>query len=156
MKAETHLKLGQKAPVFKLQNQDGAWRTLADFTGKPLIIFFYGLDGSPSCTNQACAVQDAYEQIKSKGYEVIGVSRDSVKKHANFSKKHQFPYQILADPETKTMKDYGVYGPKLFFGKIVQGVYRNTFILDEKGIIKHIIKKVVTKKHGDEILDIIG
>lgn len=152
---ELKLKLieGQDIPDFTAENQKGEMITRASLEGQKYILFFYPKDDSPGCTKEACSVRDSYKNISKYGYKIFGVSPDNVKKHNKFIDKYEFQYDLLADPEKKMILDFGLFGPKKFMGREIQGVYRTTLIIDEKGRIEHIIDKVKTKDHGTQILD---
>ena len=151
---KTHLSVGDKAPNFSLQNEEGETQTLADFKGKKLILYFYPKDNTPGCTNEACNFKDNYESLKADGFEVLGVSPDSARKHQNFIKKFDLPFSLLVDDEHQMMKDYGVWGLKKFMGREYEGVLRTTFIIDEKGVIEQIIEKVKTKQATEQIREL--
>ncbi len=148
----THLKEGDKAPDFSGLNQDGETVTLSDYKGKKLILYFYPKDNTPGCTAQACNLRDNYKQMLKQGYEILGVSADSVKKHTNFINKFDLPFDLLADTELDTIKAYGVWGPKKFMGREFDGIHRTTFVINGNGTIEEIIAKVKTKEHADQIL----
>ena len=148
----THLKEGDKAPFFSGQIQDGTTRSLDDYKGKKLILYFYPKDNTPTCTVESCNLRDNYTSLQSEGYEVLGVSPDSEKRHTNFIGRFKLPFDLLADTEQETMKAYGVWGPKKFMGREFIGVHRVTFVIDENGTIEKIIDKVKAKKHADQIL----
>ncbi len=149
----THLKEGQKAPNFEGINQDGKVMKLADFAGKKLILYFYPKDNTPGCTAESCNLNDNYEELTSKGFEVLGVSPDSVASHLKFIAKHNFAFNLIADEEKKILESYGAWGEKNMYGRKYMGVLRTTFIIDEKGVIEKIIKKVKTKDHTAQILE---
>lgn len=151
---KTHLSVGDKAPNFSLQNEEGETQTLADFKGKKLILYFYPKDNTPGCTNEACNFKDNYESLKADGFEVLGVSPDSARKHQNFIKKFDLPFSLLVDDEHQMMKDYGVWGLKKFMGREYEGVLRTTFVIDEKGVIEQIIEKVKTKQATEQIREL--
>ncbi len=142
------LKEGDKAPdflkYFKGLNKD-------DFKGKKIILYFYPKDMTPGCTAEACNLRDNYEDLKAKGFEVIGVSPDDEKRHERFKEKNNLPFTLIPDPEKKILNDYGVWGEKKMYGKTYMGVMRTTFIINENGIIEKIIKKVKTKDHTNQI-----
>ncbi|WP_196892482.1 thioredoxin-dependent thiol peroxidase [Aureivirga marina] len=146
------LQKGDKAPDFKVKNENGEFVSLSDFRGKKLVLFFYPKASTPGCTAEACNLRDNYEEFKQKGYEVLGVSADSEKRQTNFKTKNELPYQLLADEDKKVINAYGVWGPKKFMGKEYEGIHRTTFIIDENGIIEDIITKVKTKEHTAQIL----
>lgn len=149
----THLKIGDKAPDFSGKIQDESTVSLADYKGSKLVLYFYPKDNTPGCTTQACNLSDNYETLLAQGYKVLGVSPDSAKRHTNFIKKHQLPFDLLADTEKETLQTYGVWGLKKFMGREYDGVHRTTFIIDETGVITDIIKKVKTKEHTTQILN---
>jgi thioredoxin-dependent peroxiredoxin len=150
-----HLKVGDAAPDFAATNDKGETVKLSDFKGKKLAIFFYPASGTPSCTAEACSLRDHYKDLQLKGIEVLGVSPDSVKKQQNFSQKHEFPYDIVADPELEILNAYGVWGPKKFMGREFDGVHRTTFMIDENGKIEHIIEKVRSANHAAQLLELV-
>ncbi len=149
----THLKEGDKAPNFSGVNQDGKTIELKDFKGKKLVLYFYPKDNTPGCTTQACNLRDNYKLLLKQGYEVLGVSPDTEKKHINFIQKFDLPFDLLADTEKEVINAYGVWGPKKFMGREFDGVHRSTFVINEKGIIEEIILKVKTKIHSEQILE---
>ncbi len=149
----TTLKEGDKAPDFSGIDQDENQVALSDFKGQKLILFFYPKDNTPGCTAEACNLRDNYEDLKAKGYALLGVSPDSVRKHQNFIKKHDLPFPLLADTEKAVLNAYGVWGPKQFMGRKFDGVHRTTFIIDENGVIEKVFKKVKTKAHTEQILE---
>ena len=118
-------------------------------------MFFYPKDDSPGCTKEACSVRDYYRDISKKGYRIFGVSPDKEKKHQKFIDKYEFQYPLLADPEKEMIMAFGLWGPKKFMGREITGVYRKTVLVNEEGIVEHIIEKVVTKNHGKQILEAI-
>ncbi|MBK6372501.1 MAG: thioredoxin-dependent thiol peroxidase [Saprospiraceae bacterium] len=146
------LKTGDKAPDFKLEDQDGKTIKLSDLAGKKSVIFFYPADMTPTCTIEACNLRDNHSIFQSKGYEVYGVSPDDAKSHQKFIAKHQLPYTLLSDPDHKMAIAYGVWDEKQLFGRKYMGIVRTTFILDEKGKIAEVITKVKSKDHASQIL----
>ena len=146
------LKVGDKAPNFKAFNQKNELIELKDFSGKKVVLFFYPKASTPGCTMEACNLRDNYSDFIKKGYDVIGVSADTVQRQLNFSNKNNLPYNLLADVEKKIINDYGVWGPKKFMGREYDGIHRTTFIIDENGTIENIITKVKTKAHAEQIL----
>ena len=147
-----HLKVGDKAPDFNTEDQDGNAIKLADFEGCKLILYFYPKDNTPGCTTQACNLTDNYEMLLNNGYKVLGVSPDSAKSHKKFIDKYSLPFPLLMDEEKKIIQDYGVWGEKKFMGKVYDGIHRTTFVIDEKGVIADIIEKVKTKDHTAQIV----
>jgi peroxiredoxin Q/BCP len=152
----THLKIGDIAPNFKGLNENGEQISLSDYKGKKLILFFYPKDDTPGCTKEACNLRDNFKFFEKKGMSILGVSPDTVKKHRKFTDKYEFQYPLLADTEKETINAYGVWGPKQFMGREIVGVHRTTFVIDEEGKVEHIIKKVKTKVHSDQIKEVMG
>jgi len=145
------LKEGMPAPTFRGTGHDGKMVDLEDFRGKKVILYFYPKDNTPGCTKEACNLRDNYKELLKKGFAVIGVSPDSEKSHAGFREKYSLPFPLIADTGKKIMELYGTYGQKMMYGKPVTGVIRTTFIIDEKGIIEKIIRKVDTAAHTEQI-----
>ncbi|MEL6922478.1 MAG: thioredoxin-dependent thiol peroxidase [Bacteroidota bacterium] len=150
------LKEGQKAPAFEGLNEKGETVSLGDFKGKKLILFFYPKDNTPTCTVEACNLRDNYEELRKHGFELLGVSPDSARKHQNFIKKFDFPFSLIADTEQEMLKAYGAWGEKQMYGKKYMGVLRTTFVIDEQGKIEKIIDKVKAKEHSAQIMDAVG
>lgn len=147
------LKVGDKAPQFSAQDQDGNTITLDDYKGKKLIVFFYPAASTPGCTAEACNLTDNYAELQKQGYEILGVSADTQKKQANFRNKYSFPYPLLADEDKAVINGFGVWGPKKFMGREYDGIHRTTFLINEEGVIDRVIDKVKTKDHAAQILD---
>ncbi len=139
------------APQFSGSDQYGNSVSLSSFTGKKIVLYFYPKDNTPGCTAEACSLRDNYEELQKKGFVVLGVSPDSEKSHKGFTEKHNLPFPLIADPDRKIMTAYGAWGEKVMYGKKVTGVIRTTFIINEKGIIEKVIKKVDTKEHAGQI-----
>ena len=148
------LKVGQKVPEFTVNDQDGNPIALSDYKGKKLIVFFYPKASTPGCTLEACNLRDNYAELKDLGFELLGVSADSEKRQANFRNKYEFPFPLLADEDKVVINAFGVWGEKKFMGKVYDGIHRKTFILDENGVVEHVIDKVKTKDHAAQILNI--
>jgi peroxiredoxin Q/BCP len=146
------LEAGQKAPSFKGKNRSGESVSLKDYLGKKLAIFFYPEDDTPTCTEQACNLRDNYALLKKEGIEVVGISPDDVKSHEQFIGKFELPYTLVADPQKKIIEAYGVWGEKNMYGRKYMGLIRTTFLVDEKGVIKHIFKKPRVRQHAEEII----
>ncbi|WP_343747486.1 thioredoxin-dependent thiol peroxidase [Fluviicola sp.] len=151
----TGLKIGDRIPDFRGTDQDGKEWTNQSFEGKKLVIYFYPKDNTPACTNQACSLRDSYQELKEKGYSILGVSMDTEKMHTRFSEKFSLPFPLIADTERKMIDAFKVWGLKKFMGREYDGIHRTTFIVNEKGVITHIIEKPNTKNHGEEILNLI-
>jgi peroxiredoxin Q/BCP len=146
------LKTGDKAPSFEGKDENGKSISLSDFAGKKVVLFFYPKDNTPGCTAESCNLGENYNELKKKGFEVIGVSADSQKKHRNFIDKYTLPYHLIADEDRKVIDAYDVWGPKKFMGIEYDGIMRTTFVINEKGIIERIFNKVETKNHTQQIL----
>ena len=136
------LKVNDKAPHFSLPDKDGNIRSLDEFRGKKLVLYFYPKDNTPGCTRQACAFGQNYDEFARRGIEVVGISRDSVASHAKFAEKYNLPFTLLSDPSLDVIKAYGVWQEKKMYGKLSFGVVRTTFIIDEMGNIEKIMPKV--------------
>lgn len=149
------LKVGDQAPAFSAKDQNGELIKLTDFRGKKIILFFYPKDNTPGCTAEACNFRDHYQSLKNEGFEVIGVSVDGEKSHQRFISKHELPYTLLADEDKKVVEAYQVWIEKSMFGRKYMGTARKTFVIDEKGIIQHIIEKVNTKNATEQIREIL-
>lgn len=149
----TTLKEGDKAPGFKVKNEFGEEMSLSDFSGKKLVLYFYPKDSTPGCTAESCNLRDHYQGLIEKGFEVLGVSADSVASHQKFIAKHDLPFHLLADTEKEVLNAYGVWGPKKFMGRVYDGIHRTTFVIDEQGVIERVFAKVKTKTHTEQILE---
>ncbi|MDA3878858.1 MAG: thioredoxin-dependent thiol peroxidase [Prolixibacteraceae bacterium] len=146
------LEIGNAAPDFKGINQNSEQISLSEYKGKKVILYFYPKDNTPGCTSEACDLNDNYEMWLSKGYEVIGVSPDSVASHKRFAEKYNLSFNLIADTEKEILQQYGAWGEKKMYGKINMGVLRTTFIIDEEGRIADVFEKVKTKEHTNQIL----
>ncbi|MCU0387367.1 MAG: thioredoxin-dependent thiol peroxidase [Chitinophagaceae bacterium] len=147
------LTVGKKAPAFSGVDQNGNSIALKDFKGKKVVLYFYPKDDTPGCTAQACNLRDNHSELLKKGFVVIGVSVDSVKKHKKFEEKYDLPFWLVADEDKKIVEAYRVWGEKKFMGKTYMGTTRTTFLIDEDGKIKSIIEKPDTKNHAAEVLE---
>lgn len=146
------LKIGDKMPDFQVQDQDGKTVSSKDLLGKKTIIYFYPKDNTSGCTAEACSLRDNHKALIARGYNVIGVSKDSAASHKKFIEKYSLPFTLLADTSTQMLQAFGAWGEKKMYGKTVMGTLRRTFIFDENGILTEIIKKVDTKNHAQQIL----
>jgi len=150
------LKKGEKAPHFEGVNQDGELIKLSDFIGKKIILYFYPKDNTPGCTAESCNLSNNYSLWLEKGYEVVGVSPDSVKSHKKFADKFGFRFNLIADTQKEILQAYGAWGEKKMYGKTYMGVLRTTFIIDKNGMIEEVIEKVNTKGHTVQILETLN
>ncbi|PHR31110.1 MAG: thioredoxin-dependent thiol peroxidase [Fluviicola sp.] len=149
-----HLKLAQPAPTFTAKDQNGSDISLTDFSGKPVVIYFYPKDNTPGCTTQACNLRDNYSSLLAEDIVVIGVSADDEIAHQKFIKKFDLPFPLIADVNKELIELYGVWGEKKFMGKIYDGIHRTTFVLDKSHTIIGIIEKPKNKDHAREVLEI--
>lgn len=147
------LKIGDRMPDFKVVDQDGKEVSSKDLMGKKTVVYFYPKDNTSGCTAEACSIRDNYESLVAKGYNVIGVSKDSAASHRKFREKYDLPFTLLSDTSTQMLQAFGAWGEKKMYGKTVMGTIRRTFIFDEEGILTRIIEKVDTKNHAAQILD---
>lgn len=148
----THLNAGDKAPAFSGKDQDGNEVSLSDYKGNKVVLYFYPADDTPACTTQSCNLRDNYQLLQKQGYRIIGVSPDDVESHKKFSLKFNLPFPLIADPQQKISKIYGVWGEKNLYGRKFMGLHRTSFIMNEKGIIEKIFLRPKTKIHTEEIL----
>jgi peroxiredoxin Q/BCP len=146
------LQIGDKAPAFVVNDQDGNTVKLSDFVGKKVVLFFYPKDQTPGCTAEACNLRDNFDSLKKAGYSILGISKDSERSHRNFIAKQNLPFSLLADTDLQVHDLYGTWQEKQNYGKTYMGTVRTTFLIDEKGIISDIIGKVKTKDHTSQIL----
>ena len=145
----THLKIGDKAPVFEAPDQNGETRRLSDYAGKKLILYFYPKDNTPGCTAEACSLRDGRAVLQERGFEVVGVSPDTVQSHQRFIEKKELNFTLLSDPEHRVAEAYGVWGEKKFMGRVSMGILRTTFVIGADGVIE----KVRTADHFQQILE---
>lgn len=150
------LQEGQKAPEFTLLNQEEKPVSLRDFAGKKVILYFYPRDNTPGCTREACAFRDRYEQFTNHGMVVLGISKDTVKAHQNFTAKQSLPFDLLSDPDHRVIEAYGAWQEKKLYGKVSMGTVRSTYVIDENGIIEKVYPKVKPDEHAAQILSDLG
>ena len=151
----TELKEGQKAPDFTAKDQNGDMISLSDFAGKKVVLYFYPKDDTPGCTAEACNFRDNYQGLTSQGIVVLGVSVDDEKSHQKFITKHNLPFTLLADTDNKIVESYGVWGEKNMYGRTYMGITRKTFLIDEQGMISHVINKVDTANSTAQVLELL-
>lgn len=147
------LKEQMKAPNFTLPDKDGKEVSLSDFLGKKVILYFYPRDNTPGCTKQACAFAGAYEAFQEIDAVVIGISKDSTASHQKFAEKYDLPFILLSDPELQAIQAYDVWQEKKLYGKVSMGVVRVTYIIDEEGLIEHVMLKVKPDTNATDILE---
>jgi len=146
---------GEPAPEFTLADEEGRMHSLSDYSGKPVVLYFYPKDDTPGCTKEACGFRDDYSTYEEAGVVVLGVSPDTSKSHAKFKTKYELPFTLLADPDHDVLKLYGVWGLKKSFGREYEGVFRTTFLIGEDGNILKVFKKVKPAVHSAEILSVL-
>ena len=145
------LQVGDKAPDFNLEDQDGIARTLTDYKGKRTLFYFYPKDNTPGCTAEACSLRDNLEDLRSDGLEVVGVSADSVKSHQGFAQKHSLPFTLLSDPEKAMIQSWGVWVEKSMYGRKYMGIARASFIVGPDLTVEAVWPKVSPLKHVAEV-----
>jgi thioredoxin-dependent peroxiredoxin len=148
------LTAGTTAPDFTVADQDGKMVSLKDFRGKKVILYFYPQDSTPTCTKEACNLRDNHALLAEHGFVVLGVSPDAEKSHQKFIAKYDLPFALLADTAHEIIQKYAVWGEKTTFGKTYDGVHRTTYVIDAKGKIEHVIAKVESGTHAQQVLDL--
>jgi peroxiredoxin Q/BCP len=146
------LAVGKKAPAFALESSEGGKVKLSDFSGTPVVVYFYPRDNTPGCTVEAEGFRDAYAKFKKLGVAVVGVSKDSIASHCKFRDKFKLNFPLLSDPEGKVLEAYGAWGDKVMYGKKMKGIIRSTVLIDGSGKVVHHWPKVSVKGHVDEVL----
>lgn len=149
------LEVGTKVKDFKLLDGQGVAHQLSDYLGKVVVVYIYPKNNTPGCNNQACSFRDNYSLYREKDIIILGISKDSVASHKNFNEKFKLPFITLSDESLEVIKYFNAYGEKKMFGKKYKGVMRNTYIIDEKGILIKIIEKASPNNNAKEVLDFI-
>ncbi len=144
--------MSDRAPSFRLPGDDGTTSALADHAGKYVVVYFYPRDDTPGCTREAQAFTAAAKDFAARGVEVLGISRDSLERHAKFRSKYELGIKLLSDPELKVHRAYGAFGEKKLYGKTVEGVIRSTFLIDPKGKIAKRYSNVKVDGHVEAVL----
>lgn len=147
------LQVGDKLPDFKGVNQNGEEINSSDFKGKKIIVFFYPKASTPGCTAEACDLNNHFSELKKAGYQLLGISADSVKRQSDFHTKYEFQFDLLADEEREVIEKFGVWQLKKFMGKEYMGIVRTTFLFDKNGVCTRVIEKVKTKEAAKQILE---
>ena len=147
------LQIGDKMPAFRVLDEAGKEVTEKSMVGKKTVIYFYPKDSTPGCTVEACNIRDNYHAFLAQGYQVFGVSKDSVASHVKFKEKNALPFPLLSDPTTEMLQAFGAWGEKKNYGKVTMGTLRKTYIFDEIGTLLRIIEKVDTKNHSAQVLE---
>ena len=145
------LNIGTKAPDFTLPDQNGELRSLGDFAGKKVVLYFYSKDNTSGCTKQACGFGELYPQFTEKGAVVIGISKDSTESHRKFAEKYSLPFVLLSDPELKAITAYDVWKEKMNYGRPVMGVVRTTYLIED-GVITKAFGKVKAAENPAQML----
>ena len=147
------LEVGTQAPEFTLPDQNGTMRSLSDWRGEKVVLYFYPRDNTAGCTKQACAFGELYPQFQEKGAVVVGVSKDSVASHKKFEEKYGLPFTLLSDTEKEVLQAYDVWKEKKLYGKVSMGVVRTTYLIDEQGIIVKAFGKVKAADNPAQMLE---
>ena len=147
------LKIGDRMPEFEVVDQDGVKVSSKDLVGKKTVVYFYPKDNTSGCTAEACSIRDSYDALLARGYNVVGVSKDSAASHKRFKEKYDLPFTLLSDTSTGMLQAFGAWGEKKMYGKTVMGTIRRTFMFDENGVLTRIIEDVDTKNHAAQILE---
>lgn len=150
------LEQGMPAPDFALQDQDGTTRSLADYRGEKLVLFFIPQAMTPACTMESCEFQESSASLAAAGYRVLGVARDSVERLQRFVERDGLEYPFLSDPEAEVHRAYGAYGTKNSYGRIVEGVIRSTFVIDDEGRIEHALYNIRATGHVARVVKLLG
>jgi len=143
---------GDKAPDFTLQADNGTEVSLSDYRGKKVVLYFYPKDGTPGCTREALEFKDLIKEFNKEDIVILGLSKDSVQSHQKFRRKHELPFILLSDPEGKVLELYDVWKKRSLYGRTFMGTERTTFLIDEKGIVKKLYRKVRVKGHAQTCL----
>lgn len=147
------LQVGDQLPEFESLNQNGKTVKSSDFAGKKLVMFFYPKANTPGCTAEACDINDNISLLKKEGFEILGISADSVSAQKKFHEKFGFQYDLIADESKEILEKFGVWQLKKFMGREFMGIVRTTFIFDENGVCNRVIEKVKTKEAAAQILE---
>lgn len=143
---------GAPAPDFELPDETGAVRSLKEFRGQPVVLYFYPKDGTPGCTKEACSFRDGYGEYAKAGVVILGVSPDTSRSHAKFKEKYSLPFTLLADVDHQVCQLYGVWGRKKYMGREYDGVFRTTFLIGADGVIIRVFPNVKPDGHSQEVL----
>lgn len=149
------VKVGEIAPDFTLQNQDGEEVSLSQYKGKNIVLYFYPKDMTPGCTTQACDFRDNYSEFDKLNTIILGISPDPIERHQKFIEKHDLPFQLLADTEKEVAELYDVWKLKKMFGREYYGIERSTFIIDAEGVVQEIWRRVRVKGHIEKTLEFV-
>ena len=147
------VEVGDKAPDFTLPADGGGKVSLKEMKGKTVVLYFYPKDDTPGCTAEACAFRDALPDFAKVKAVVVGISRDSVASHDTFKKKFKLPFPLASDADGKVCQAYGVWVEKSMYGKTYMGIERSTFLIDGKGVVRKVWRKVKVDRHADQVLE---
>lgn len=147
---------GQKAPAFTLTADDGSKVRLADLAGSPVVLYFYPKDDTPGCTKEACAFRDLKKDLQKHGAKVFGVSADDVASHVKFRDKFKLNFPLLADVDHAVAEKYGAWREKNMYGKVSMGIQRSTYLIDAKGKVAKVWKRVQVDGHDQQVLEALG
>ena len=150
------MKVGDKIPEVLGVDQNGREHRASDYAGQKLIIYFYPKDNTSGCTAEACSLRDGYSELRRAGYALLGVSKDSAASHVKFAQKHTLPFPLIADTETTLQQAFGVWREKKMAGRTYMGTVRTTFVIDEQGVVTHIVEKVNNKDAAGQLLALLG
>jgi len=145
--------IGQPIPPFSLSDDQGGTVTPQTLSGNWTVIYAYPKDATPGCTTEACDFRDNWARVQAAGAQVYGISKDSVASHQKFKAKQELPFPLLSDPDKTLLTPLGAFGKKIMYGKEVEGIIRSTFLIDPKGVIRHVWAKVSVKGHVEAVLD---
>jgi peroxiredoxin Q/BCP len=148
--------IGQPIPPFSLSDDQGGTVTPQTLSGKWTVLYAYPKDATPGCTTEACDFRDNWARVQAAGAQVFGISKDSVASHQKFKAKQELPFPLLSDPDKTLLTPLRAFGKKIMYGKEVEGIIRSTFLIDPKGVIRHVWPKVSVKGHVQEVLDVLG
>lgn len=149
------LNIGNPAPDFKSEDQNGEEISLKQFRGRKVLLYFYPKDNTPGCTVEACALRDNFKKITDLGVVILGVSADNAGSHQKFITKHDLPFDLIVDDQKEIINIYEALGEKTMFGKKYLGIIRKSYLIDEEGNILKIWPKVNPLKHASEVLDFL-
>ena len=150
------LEIGTQAPEFSLPDQNGTVRSLSDYRGQKVVLYFYPKDMTSGCTKQACGFGELYQRFREKGTVVLGVSKDSVASHKKFEEKYSLPFTLLSDVDKEVIRLYDVWKEKINYGKVTMGVVRTTYLIDENGVIVRAMDKVKAAENPGQMLEILS
>jgi peroxiredoxin Q/BCP len=149
------VKEGGKAPTFSMPTDSGGKIALKDLKGRPVVLYFYPKDSTPGCTIEACDFRDLTPDFSKIDAEIVGISKDSVKRHDNFKAKYELPFSLASDEDSDVCERYGVWVEKNMYGRKFMGIERATFLIDAKGVVRKIWRKVKVKGHAEDVLEAV-